>query len=166
MPGRETSRTAWSMLIAVVIVTASACGGGESLAQRQADVAQRGATVMPFDLDATTHRFTKTHDGGVQVVFADDPTDTEQIALIREHLAKERDQFARGDFSDPAAIHGHNMDGVAELRAGYADIDVEYSERPDGAQLTYSTSDPKLVEAIHAWFDRQVMDHAGHAEAG
>ena len=32
-------------------------------AQRHADVASRGADVMPFDLKATTHVFTKTAEG-------------------------------------------------------------------------------------------------------
>jgi hypothetical protein len=129
-------------------------------------VAERGAQVMPFDLDATTHVFTKTDHGGLQVVVADDPADADQIALIREHLVQERDRFARGEFDDPAAIHGHDMDGLAELRAGYADITVEYAPRPDGAQLSYTSDRPDLVAAIHAWFDRQVMDHGAHAEAG
>ena len=168
MPERERSRIVLSAVVAAAVALAPAgCGGDDnSLAERQAEVAERGAQVMPFDLDATTHTFTNTSDGGLQVVVADDPADADQIALIRDHLAEERDNFARGDFDDPAAIHGHDMDGVAELRAGYTDITVEYAERPDGAQLTYTSDEPELVEAIHAWFDRQVMDHGAHAEAG
>lgn len=168
MPEREPTRVVrWAVLVAAVAVVAVGCSGADdSLAERQAEVAERGAQVMPFDLDATTHTFTNTSDGGLQVVVADDPVDADQIALIRGHLAEERDNFARGDFDDPAAIHGRDMDGVAELRAGYSDITVEYAERPDGAQLTYTSDDPELVDAIHAWFDRQVMDHGAHAEAG
>jgi hypothetical protein len=139
---------------------------GEELAQRQAEVAERGTEVMPFDLEATTHVFTQTDDGGWQVVRADDPEDAENIELIRAHLREERDNFAEGDFDDPAAIHGHDMPGVAELQAGYRDITVIYADRPDGAQLTYTSDEPDMVEAIHAWFDRQVMDHGAHAEAG
>ena len=97
---------------------------------------------------------------------ADDPADSEQIALIRDHLREERDNFARGDFDDPAAIHGHDMDGVAELRAGYADITVTYADLPDGAKLTYTSDLPALVDAVHAWFDRQVSDHGAHATTG
>ena len=114
---------------------------------------------MPFDLEATTHLFTKTDDGGVQIVTADDPADQIQIELIRAHLLDERANFARGDFDDPAQIHGHDMPGVAELTTGYADIDVTYAETPAGAQLSYTTDDPQLVAAIHAWFDRQLSDH-------
>lgn len=81
-------------------------------------------------------------------------------------LSDERDNFSRGDFDDPAQIHGHDMPGVAELIAGYSDVAVTYAEAPDGAQLTYTTDDPQLVDAIHAWFDRQVMDHGDDAETG
>jgi hypothetical protein len=59
-----------------------------------------------------------------------------------------------------------DMPGVAELSAGYARITVDYAETPAGAELTYTTSEPDLVEAIHAWFDRQVMDHGDDAETG
>ena len=117
---------------------------------------------MPFDLERTTHRFTKTDTGGVQTVVADDPQDTAQLTLIRKHLAAEVNRFERGDFTDPARIHGMDMPGVAELSAGYRRITVTYTERPDGALLTYATDDPALVDAIHSWFDRQVMDHGDH----
>jgi hypothetical protein len=153
-------------LPAALVIAVAGCSDGDSLAQRQAEVAERGARVMPFDLAATTHTFTKTDDGGIQTVVADDPTDAPQIELIRQHLREERDNFARGDFNDPAAIHGHDMDGVAELRAGYPDITVRYLDRPDGAQLTYHTDRAELVQALHAWFDRQLADHGPDAETG
>ena len=151
--------------IATLALLGAACSGGTTVADRQAEVAQRGAEVMPFDLDATTHTFTKTETGGVQLVTADDPEDRAQIDLIREHLHVERDNFARGDFDDPARIHGMDTPGVAELSAGYVDITVTYAELPDGARLTYTTGKPELVDAIHAWFDRQIMDHGDHARA-
>ena len=59
-----------------------------------------------------------------------------------------------------------DMPGVAELREGHERISVTYSDVPGGAELRYTTDDPRLVSAIHAWFDRQVMDHGAHAEAG
>jgi hypothetical protein len=152
--------------LAGTVLAVGACGDNDGTAARQADVAARGAEVMPFDLDATTHRFTKTPDGGIQTVIADDPDDEIQIRLVREHLLEERENFARGDFEDPARIHGMDMPGVAELSAGYQRIAVTYSDVPAGAELLYSTTDEHLVSAIHAWFDRQVMDHGAHAEAG
>ena len=167
MAGPDRSCRCVAACTAVLLLVLAACGDdGDGLADRQAEVAERGADVMPFDLDATTHTFTATDDGGIQTVTADDPADAGQIELVRAHLREERDKFARGDFEDPAAIHGHDMDGVAELAAGYRDVTVTYTDLPDGARLTYTASRPDLVDAIHAWFARQVADHGPHAETG
>ncbi|GAA4909109.1 hypothetical protein GCM10023237_31180 [Streptomyces coeruleoprunus] len=136
-------------------------GGG-----RQEVVAERGRAVMPFDLDRTTHRFTPTATGGTQDVVADEPGDDAQVRLIRQHLKEEAAAFGRGDFGDPASIHGGDMPGLKELTEGYGRVDVRYAERPDGATLTYTTREPALVEALHQWFDAQLGDHGGHAEEG
>jgi hypothetical protein len=53
---------------------------------RQAMVHDRGASIMPFDLNQTTHIFTSTNTGGVEQVIAKDPNNTEQIQLIQQHL--------------------------------------------------------------------------------
>ena len=121
---------------------------------------ERAANVMPFDLDTTTHTFTKTERGGVQTVVANDNSDTHNIDLIRSHLAEEAGAFQRGDYSDPARIHGMNMPGVEELEADATRVDLSYEDIEAGGRVTYSTSDPELVEALHAWFDRQNTDHA------
>ncbi|MEX1255133.1 MAG: aspartate carbamoyltransferase [Dehalococcoidia bacterium] len=145
----------------------TAGGGSESdLGDRQADVAERGATVMPFDLERTTHVFSQTADGGLQTVTADDPQDAEQVRLIREHLKSEAARFAAGDFSDPAQIHGSAMPGLAELSAAGGAIEIEYSDVPDGAAIRYATEDPALASALHRWFDAQVSDHGDHAHDG
>lgn len=142
------------------------CAGSEAGESRPETVASRGAEVMPFDLESTTHTFTKTSSGGLQTVTADDPDDSVQIALIRQHLAEEQENFARGDFSDPARIHGMDMPGVEELSTGYDRITVTYAELPAGASLDYTTDDGLLVDAIHSWFDRQEMDHGSGGAAG
>lgn len=130
---------------------------------RQATVAARGAAVMPFDLERTTHVFEPTVDGGIQQVRADDPADSEQIALIRSHLQEAAQRFQQGDFGDPAAIHGAAMPGLAELEQGAARIAITYTNVPDGAELRYVTGDPALVDALHRWFQAQLSDHGDHA---
>ena len=132
-----------------------------ALAQRQKDVAVKGSSVMPFDLAETTHTFTDRTDGGVQTVTANDPADSRNIKLIQSHLREEQAKFARGEFTDPAAIHGADMPGLADLKAGAARIRVRYTPLADGARLTYATTEPRLVAALHAWFAAQTMDH-GH----
>jgi hypothetical protein len=117
---------------------------------------------MPFDLARTHHDFEKRPDGGVQTVTANDPSDSAQVRLIREHLAREAARFSRGDFADPMAIHGHAMPGVAELRAGAGRIRVEAAEIAGGGRIRYTTAEPALLAALHRWFDAQVIDHGSN----
>ncbi len=133
---------------------------------RQEEIAEKGAKVMPFDLEETTHVFEKTETGGVKKVVADDPNDAEQVALIREHLEEEAAAFRRGDLSDPSEIHGEEMPGLEDLEAGAEEMDIRYSDLPDGAKIEYETSDTALVAALHDWFDAQSSDHGDHAEDG
>jgi hypothetical protein len=134
---------------------------------RQEEIAKRGAHVMPFSLERTLHIFAKTKSGGIQQVVAKDPSDTGQITLIRKHLSMISKEFAQGNFSAPASIHGSNMPGLAELEKARPDqLRIEYQELPDGAQIEYSSDAPGLVEAIHRWFDAQLADHAGYALPG
>ncbi|MGZ8094940.1 MAG: aspartate carbamoyltransferase [Methylosarcina sp.] len=131
------------------------------------EVAKRGAQVMPFGLEKTTHIFTKTATGGVQQVVVKNEDDAPQIKLIREHLSKISGEFSRGDFSGPARIHGEDMPGLAALRAAQPGrIKIEYKDLPNGAEIVYSSDDPGLIKAIHDWFDAQLSDHARHAVPG
>lgn len=162
---------ALALALALVAVAATAyvlisTNEQRAVAARQAEIAAKGRTVMPFDLERTTHRFTKTATGGVQTVSSDDPADAEQVTLIREHLTAEAAGFSAGDYGDPASIHGGEMPGLRELEAGHDRIDIRYAQAPAGAEITYTTSDPALREALHAWFDAQVTDHGRHAEHG
>jgi len=135
--------------------------------QRLDEVAERGSHVMPFDLEKTTHIFSKTDTGGIQQVIVKDKHDTEQIRLIRTHLSGIAEEFKRGDFSDPEKIHGASMPGLAELKAAEpGQIDIVYKELPDGAEITYNTSIEELRHAIHRWFNAQLSDHARHAVPG
>lgn len=131
------------------------------------EVAERGIHVMPFDLDKTTHVFSKTANGGIQQVTAKDKSDTEQIQLIRNHLSEISEEFKQGNFSKPAHIHGKDMPGLTELKtANPGQIKIEYKELTDGAKIDYSTELPRFIDAIHSWFDAQLGDHARHAVPG
>lgn len=136
-------------------------------AQRQADVAKLGADVMPFSLKATTHIFTKTAEGGTQRVVAKSAADEQQVKLVREHLRDIQSQFLKGDFSGPTHIHGAEMPGLADLKAAKpGQIAIDYKDVAAGAELTYRTSDTKLVSALHQWFDAQLSDHGSDAMDG
>lgn len=147
---------------AFVAVCVAACGDSD-LDRRRAGVAESGRAVMPFDLEATTHVFEKLEDGGLQTVVAD-ADDPEQIALIRSHLSKEAERFARGDFHDPAMIHGEEMPGLHTLIEGHNRLRITYRDVERGAEIRYGSEDPALAQAIHQWFDAQLSDHGQHAQ--
>ena len=130
---------------------------------RQAAIHDAGQHVMPFDLGQTTHIFEMTDTGGVQEVVSDDPTDSTQISLIRQHLQHEASRFRAGDFTDPTSLHGNDMPGVRELAEGRDEISVEYSEAPSGGQIVFMTKDLRLLTALHRWFGAQLSDHASDA---
>lgn len=161
--------TLLACLIAVAIGAAmqSRRGGGSAaeIAARHAQVEQRGESVMPFDQNKTVHQFRETPNGGVETITANDPKDSTQIRLVRQHLAHERDLFAVGNFTDPMAIHGMAMPGIQDLKKGAAAgrVTIAYQSLPNGARLTYATTDPDLVYALHVWFEAQLMDHGSHA---
>jgi hypothetical protein len=135
--------------------------------QRQAEVANRGKDVMPFSLNATTHFFTKTSQGGVQQVVAKNASEEAQVKLVRQHLQEIRGQFLKGDFSGPAHVHGRAMPGLVELQSAKpGQIAIAYKDVPGGAALTYETSQAALVTALHKWFDAQLADHGKDAMAG
>lgn len=118
---------------------------------------------MPFDQNLTMHHFVTNDGGGVEMVVAKDAKDGKQIDLIRSHLKTEADRFARGDFSDPAAIHGAAMPGLSVLEAATDRLKIGYGDLSGGAQISYSSSDPAVIAAIHDWFDAQLSDHGAHA---
>lgn len=157
------------MALLIFFSQAQSQGGASSDAQgggRQAEIAARGATVMPFDLEKTLHRFQKTSSGGVQTVWTKDPADDDQADLIRTHLRELAAAFGRGDFSGPRAIHGGDMPGLAQLEKAGESLSVHYAEQSDGATLAFTGKTPETIAAIHAFFDAQTSDHGRHAVGG
>lgn len=151
----------------VLLITTPIIAAEKADEKRLDEVAERGMHVMPFDLEKTTHIFSKTDTGGIQQVIAKDKNDIAQIDLIRLHLSQITKEFQQGDYSNPEKIHGSNMPGLAELKAAKpGQIKIDYKELPDGAEITYSTHIQKLKLAIHQWFDAQLSDHARHAIPG
>jgi hypothetical protein len=155
-----------SIMAAILIMLGVlAATGMLARGNRRAMIHAQGGAVMPFDLDRTTHVFTTTDTGGIETVIAKDAADSEQIALIQQHLQHEAMQFRAGDFGDPATIHDATMPGLAELAAGAAKITFSYAALPNGAQISYETTGPRLIDALHRWFAAQLADH-GHDAMG
>jgi hypothetical protein len=164
-PSRRLAALAWIGLGALALGGMSTARAGDD--SRPAQVAARGAAVMPFDLAATTHTFTKTAQGGRQRVVVKDIADRAQGELIRAHLRDLQSRFSAGDFSSPARIHGNGMPGVAQLRTAQpGSISIAYRDVPGGAELEFRSADPTLISAVHAWFDAQLADHGSDAMRG
>jgi hypothetical protein len=149
---------------ATVVVATAAAGVWLAFARDDATsaddaMAARAQAVMPFDLARTDHTFTQTAYGGIQTVVVNDPSNSRDRDLIRAHLRAEAENFRRGDYDDPARIHGMDMPGVDALSRGSDHVDVAFAEISGGARITYRATDPTLISALHEWFDRQTHDH-------
>ncbi len=156
-------KSLFAILLTLLIVSPSYAV--EKASEKRLDeVAQRGAHVMPFNLEITTHIFTKTPTGGVQQVVVKNRKNTQQLKLIRQHLTKISNEFQQGNFSGPATIHGKTMPGLEKLsQAKHKHINIVYKDLVDGAEITFSSHKPAVIKAIHQYFDAQLSDHARHA---
>jgi hypothetical protein len=155
-------RHATMALLILLLPTATWASVAQTTQQR---IHRQAHRVMPFDMSRTLHIFRMTETGGVERIIARDPGDKTQIRLIRMHLAHEARKFQRGDYSDPARLHGADMPGLRGLHANAVRIRVTYSKLPDGAQITFHTRDLKSLTAIHRWFGAQLSEHGADARA-
>ena len=62
-PRRRIRLSSATVMLAAVAAVACSADGDDTTSNRQEEVAERGAQVMPFDVDATTHRFEPTPRG-------------------------------------------------------------------------------------------------------
>jgi len=154
-----------SLAIALIIAAPLLVAPAARAETQQQRVHRMSHAVMPFDMSKTIHVFRMTQSGGVERVEVRDPADQEQIPLIRRHLRHEASRFQRGDYSDPARLHGEHMPGLDILRDNAQGISVSYAEIPNGAQITFETSDLRLLTAIHRWFGAQLSEHGADARA-
>lgn len=119
---------------------------------------------MPFNLEQTVHVFSKKEYGGLQQIVVKNPSDRKQIELIRQHLAEISVDFQQEKYTAPTWLHGENMPGLATLKSARPEeINIEYTALDDGAQITYKSDKPDIIQAIHQWFDAQMSDHSRHA---
>ena len=121
-------------------------------------VTEHGKQTMPFDQSQAMHMFLPSATGGVVEIVVHDMNPT-QIALVRAHLLQEAAKFVRGDYTDPAYIHGKAMPGLVQLTLRSSSISVRYFETPSGAAITLDSSEQALISAIHEWLMAQQHDH-------
>jgi hypothetical protein len=136
-----------------------------SLMHRQHMIHSESPMVMPFDMNKVTHYFIKTDSGGILMIRTKDIRDTAQARLIVNHLQKEYKLFSNADFTDPKTLHGADMPGLSTLSSAKGKYKVEFNKLVDGAQLTFSSKDSEVRNAIHKWFDAQLRDHGKDAKS-
>jgi hypothetical protein len=148
---------------AAILMAPQAFGAAQTV---QEHVHQHGQAVMPFELSKTVHVFRMTEDGGTEkVMVRGDSTEPDQVRMIQHHLAQEAAKFQRGDFADPARLHGTAMPGLRELQEHARQIQIAYRALPNGAQIEFHTHDLKLITAVHRWFGAQLSEHGADAQA-
>jgi hypothetical protein len=119
----------------------------------------RGAAVMGFDQDKTTHQFRLHADGGAVNIFVKDAADTASRDAIRSHLPHIASMFGAGDFNAPMLIHATKVPGTDAMAAAKDRIRFVYVETPQGGRLDLITTDPVAVHAIHEFMRFQISDH-------
>ena len=59
------------------------------------------------------------------------------------------------------------MPGLADRKAAKpGEVAIAYKDVTGGAELTFRSADPRLVDALHAWFNAQLSDHSPDAMPG
>ncbi|MGA9334742.1 MAG: hypothetical protein WBV39_10740 [Rudaea sp.] len=159
---KDLTRRSWLLLAGVLLSSVAV----PLLAQtRQQHIHHMSHGVMPFDMAKTLHVFKMTERGGIERVVTRGAAANDQIALIRQHLQHEARKFQKGDYSDPARLHGADMPGLKELQKGASGITVSYAALPNGAEISFETRDLHLLTAIHRWFGAQLSEHGADAKA-
>ena len=151
------------LLLALAMLAAVPVPASAQTTQQHVHDASHG--VMPFDMSKTVHIFKMTENGGEQRVEAREPASVDQIKMIRMHLAHEAEEFAKGDFGDPAHLHGATMPGLAELSADAKGLKVSYADTPNGGKIIFEGANIRIVTAIHRWFGAQLSEHGADAKA-
>src|SRR5687767_512461 len=104
------------------------------------DVNARGAHVMGFDQDKTTHQFRLHADGGAVNIFVKDAADTASRDAIRSHLPHIASMFGAGDFNAPMLIHDTKVPGTDAMAKAKDRIRFVYVETPQGGRLDLITT--------------------------
>lgn len=128
-------------------------------AGQHAQMNHRGAQVMGFDQDKTTHRFLLFEDGGAIDVSVKDAADKKNLDAIRAHLPHIAMKFGEGDFAAPALVHATDVPGTRELAALKTTLAWKYVETAKGGRVDIVTTDPAALSAVHAFLKYQIEDH-------
>ena len=123
------------------------------------DVDRRGAHVMGFDQNKTTHHFLLYEDGGSIDVSVKDSSDTADLNAIRAHLPHIAAMFAAGNFEAPMLVHDMNVPGATEMAALKDRLTYRFVQTPQGGRVDITTTDADALAAVHKFLRFQISDH-------
>ena len=119
---------------------------------------QRGGGYMGVDQTKSAHRFDTLADGG-RIELQSTTGDSVDVAAIRRHFRAIADQFARGDFETPFAVHAEKVPGTEVMRDRKERISYAIVDLPRGAALRLTTKDPEVRKAIADFMAYQRREH-------
>lgn len=122
-------------------------------------VLKNGEKAMGFSQTATTHHFLLMKNGGAIQVEANDAEDLENRDKVRKHLAEIAEQFKKGIFTTPLAVHGQVPPGVSVMDQLRNEINYSYEETEKGARVRIITDNSQALAAIHQFLKFQIEDH-------
>ena len=147
-------------LIIIIAAVAFSVAAQADETHHCSDVEHRGDHVMGFSHETTKHAFKLYTDGGAIEVRVLKAGDDETLSMVRMHLKHIADAFAKGDFSDPMAIHAtDHPDGADVMRAKKSSIVYRYSDIEGGGAVRITTSDAAALDAIHRFMKFQIDEH-------
>src|SRR5689334_22626385 len=154
------NKTVSSGLALVVAVFINSIHPGTFVASHQDHaVISRGAMVMGFDQEKTTHHFHLYKDGGSIEVTANSADDSANRAAIRNHLPHIAQMFAEGHFDAPMEVHAQTVPGTRELAKFKDKVSYKYVEMSNGGRVDIFTRDAAALRAVHDFLKFQIMDH-------
>lgn len=124
-----------------------------------AQMNHRGAQVMGFDQDKTSHHFFLHDDGGAIDVSVKDAADRTNLDAIRAHLPHIVVMFGEGNFEAPMTVHGTTVPGTPEMKKVKDTITWKYEETARGGRVNITTANADALKAVHAFLRYQITDH-------
>lgn len=156
--------TLLACLLALFFATAQA---QESDAGKHAANNADAHQSLPYAADRALEGFAKTANGGIMQIVAKSADDSQQIKSMQQYLRQTAEEYGKGDFSSTEKFHGTDMPGLAQMKAAQAGaIKYQYKALNNGGQIVFSTEDPKLLNALHAWIDAQIKEHGSAGLSG
>jgi hypothetical protein len=120
----------------------------------------RGAMVMGFDQDKTSHHFYLYDDGGAIDIAVKSASDTKDRDAIRSHLPHIATMFSRGDFNAPMLVHDSSaVPGTSVLAQLKESIRYGYAETASGGRVNIVTKDSAALAALHEFLRYQIREH-------